>query len=158
VRIHTLLLLAAAPLGGCINTDTAVFVDPTLDTPTLTVTSNALGTGMTGAFHLKLHLGARASGPSTVRVGQFDILDAAQSKTIVSALALTSAPTFPVTVQPDSDVDVALTFDTGTKLLDMALGKDLCASAGVVVGGKIEDSLQDTATQVASSVFHASCQ
>lgn len=49
VRLHHLLLLAAAPLAGCINTDTAVFVAPTLDTPTVTVTSGVLGTGVSGA-------------------------------------------------------------------------------------------------------------
>lgn len=158
VRIHTLLLLAAAPLVGCINTDTAVFVAPTLDTPALTVASSVLATSITGGFHLSLHLGARASGPSSVTPGQFDILDATQSKTIVSALTLDSAPTFPVTVEPDSTVDVTLTFDKGSNLLDTGAAKDLCMGAGVVIGGKIQDSLQDTATPVVSSIFHATCQ
>jgi len=158
VRIHLLLLLAAAPLMGCINTDTAIFVAPALDTPVVTVTNNALGTGVSGAFHLKLHLGARASGPSSVTVGQFDILDAQQAGTIVSPLALTSTTQLPVAVQPDSTVDVSFTFDTGTKLLAADLGKKLCDVAGIVLGGRIEDSLQGTATPVASGVFHASCQ
>lgn len=158
VRLDLLLLLAAAPLVGCINTDAAIFVAPTLDAPAVAVKNGALGTSVSGAFHLELHLGPRASGPSTVTLGQFDILDAQQAAAIVSPLALTSTPPFPVTVQPGSDVDLSLTFDTGTKLLGADLGKKLCDAAGIVIGGRIEDSLLGTATPVASGVLHASCQ
>ncbi len=157
-----LLLAAAAPLGGCINTDTAVFVDPSLDTPTLTVANGTLsGFGSaSGTFKLTLHLGARASGPSQVQPGEFDIVDATQANTILSALALDAGSTqLPVTVAPDSDVDVSFTFDTGGKTFSADVGKQLCDSAGIVLSGRIQDSLQDTATPVTSEVFHAGgCQ
>jgi len=157
VRIHSLILLAAAPLAGCVNTDTAVFVDPTLETPTLTVTAGLLGTSLSGAFHLSLHLGARASGPSSVTDPTFDLLDA-QGATVVPSLPVTSSPTFPVDVTPDSTVDVAVAIDTGSKLLAGDPGADLCKSTGIVLRGKLQDSLQDTVTQVSSSIFHATCK
>ena len=162
MRFPLLLLLAAIPLAGCINTDTAVFVDPSLDTPTLTVKNATLpgfGTA-SGTFELTLHLGARASGPSQVGTPQFDILDATGAKTILSALTLDSGSTqLPVTVAPDSDVDVSFTFDTGSKTISDDASTSLCDSAGIVLRGSIKDSLQDNATTVTSAVFHADgCQ
>lgn len=160
VRFHLLpiLVLAAAPLfAGCINTDTAVFVDPSIDAPTVAIAKLALGTSLSGGFTLKLHLGARASGSSMVQPGQFEIQDAAQTKTIVTPLVLDAGGTaLPVTVDQDSDVEVKLTFDTGTKLLTGDLGTQLCDAAGVVITGVIDDSLQNTATPVTSAVVHTS--
>lgn len=154
MRFLSLLLLVAAPLlAGCPNTDTAVFVDPSIDAPAMTVQSSPLGTGLTGSFTLGLHLGARASGPSMVSIGQFTIQDAQKKGDIVSPLALDSGTTqFPVTVEQDGDVNVALTFDTGTKLLPADVGPKLCDAAGVIITGTIEDSLQNTATPVESAV------
>jgi len=159
---HASLLLVAAPLlAGCINTDTAIFVAPTIEGPQLTVTgSSVLGTGVKGAFTLKLRLGARASGPSMVALGQFEIQGANDGAAIVQPLALDSGSTpFPVDVQPDSDVTVTLTFDSGAKPLAMELGAKLCDAAGVRFAGTIRDSLQDTDTPVTSDVVHAAgCQ
>ena len=152
-----MLLLATAPLLGCVNTDAAVFVAPTLSSPAATVTSSVLGTGVTGgAFSLDLHLGARASGPSTVTLGAFSILDAEEMNSIVSPLSVQTDTTFPATVQPDSDVTASFQFDTGAKLFPTAVGAQLCASAGVVIGGIIDDSLAGRSTPVYSDVFHPS--
>lgn len=158
MRFPLLLLPAAASLLlGCINTDTAVFVDPTIEDPGFTVMSSVLGTGITnGAFDLSLHLGARASGTSMVSLGQFSILDATMKTTIVGALDLASSTHFPVTVEQNSTVVADFTFDTGTSLLNMSMGTELCASEGVVIGGSIQDSLMDTQTPVYSDVFHPS--
>jgi hypothetical protein len=160
MRLARFFLIAAPLLAGCPNTDTAIFVDPSIDGPQLTVQSSALGTGVKGAFTLKLHLGARASGPSMVSLGQFEIQDANKTGAIVSPLALDAGGTqFPVEVMQDSDVTVTLTFDTGSKLLAADIGKKLCDAAGVLITGSIEDSLQDTATPVTSGVVHAAgCQ
>jgi hypothetical protein len=158
VRLRLFLILAAAPLAGCVNTDTAVFVDPTIDTPAATITSNALGTYITGgSFHLKLHLGARASGPSTVKLGEFSILDAQKKGDIVSPLDVTSTTQFPVTVQPDTDVDADFTLVMSTKSIG-DVGTQLCDPAGVVIGGTIQDSLvEGTSTPVSSAVFKPAC-
>ncbi|MFT3774406.1 MAG: hypothetical protein QM820_54295 [Minicystis sp.] len=158
MRFHPLFLMAAAPLlAGCPNTDTAVFVEPSVASPTLTVAGSALGASVSGGFTLSLHLGARASGPSAVSLGQFAIQDATQTADIVSPLTLDSGSTsLPVTVEPDSDVQVALTFDTGAKLLPADVKDKLCAAAGVVITGTLQDSLQDTSTPVDSAVIHAS--
>jgi hypothetical protein len=158
--IVRLSLVAAAALPACINTDTAVFVDPTIaGTPTATVTSGALGAGISGgAFHLNLHLGARASGPSQVTLGEFQILDAGRKAAIVTPLLVDAGATmFPATVQPDSDLDVDFTFDTGTKTLPADVGTKLCDPAGVVIGGTIDDPLKGGATPFYSDVFHPSC-
>ncbi len=150
------LLLAAPPLLGCINTDPAVFVVPTLSTPAATVTEAALGTSFSGSFNLDLHLGPRASGPSKVTLGEFSIEDAAQTTPIVSALKLTSTTTFPVTVELDSDVNADFTFGTGKGVVVSSVATQLCATAGVVISGTIQDSLMDTSTPTFSPVFHPS--
>jgi hypothetical protein len=156
VRLAKLLLLAAPLLAGCPNTDTAVFVDPSLDQASVTVSSSALGTSVRGDFQLSLHLGARASGPSQVSIGQFELMDAKKSAAIVTPLALDAGTVqFPVTVQPDSTAMVTLAFDTGTKLLAADVATKLCDPAGFLIVGKIEDSLQDTQTPVESAVLHA---
>jgi hypothetical protein len=157
VRFRLLLLAAASLLLGCPNTDTAIFVAPTIDDAACTVSSSVLGTGITsGAFQLSLHLGARASGTSMVTLGKFSILDATMKTTIVDTLAVSSGTHFPVAVAQNSTVVVDLTFSTGTSLLPSSEGTELCASAGVVIAGSIQDSLQDEQTTVYSDVFHPS--
>lgn len=147
-----LLLLAAPLLAGCPNTDAAVFVDPSIESPVVAVTSSVLNTGVAGSFTLKLHLGARASGPSQVNIGQFSIMDASMKTALVTPLALDAGSTqLPVTVAQDSDVTVALGFDD---LFEKDLAGALCDPAGIVVSGTIEDSLQNTATPVDSAIFH----
>jgi hypothetical protein len=159
MRLRLLALLAlAAPLAGCPNTDTAVFVDPTITAPAATVSGSALGTAITGgSFHLNLHLGARASGPSTVTLGAFSITDASKTNTIVSALDVATSTTFPATVEPDSDVDADFTFETGSKLLAGELKDKLCDPAGVVIHGTIDDALLGTSTPMDSPVFMPTC-
>jgi len=149
-------LLLFGPSLACVNTDAAVFVDPTLTQAEATVSGGTLGTSVKGSFQLSLHLGPRATGPSQVNPGTFSILDAEQKGSIVSPLPVVSTTTFPVTVELDSDVDVAFTFDTGAKPLPADVMPKLCDPAGVVLGGAIEDSLQNHATPFASAVFHPS--
>lgn len=162
VRFLALLVLAvfaSAPLAGCINTDPTVFVAPTISAPAATVTSGVFGASiMGGTFHLDLHLGARASGPSTVMLGEFSILDATMKTTIVSPLNAASTTTFPVTVPQGGDVNADFTFDTGTKPLPMADGTELCTPAGVVIGATFQDSLMAGMSTLADSpVFEPTC-
>ncbi|WP_437315581.1 hypothetical protein [Sorangium sp. So ce385] len=155
--------LAAAALaalaGGCIDTDAAVFVDPSIAAPEATVSSSALGTGLQASFALKLHLGPRASGPSRVAVRGFEISSADQKTAIVAPLPAETTTPLPVEVAPDSDVTVEFTFDTGAAgtTLPAEAAAALCAAEGIRVTGTIEDSLEDGATPVASAVFHARC-
>lgn len=155
--------LAAAALAalasGCIDTDAAVFVDPSIAAPEATVASSALGTGLRASFALKLHLGPRASGPSRVAVRTFEIATADRKIAIVAPLPVETATALPVEVAPDSDVTVAFTVDTsagGTTLPGEAAAA-LCAAEGIRITGTIEDSLEDGATPVVSEVFHARC-
>jgi len=144
-------------LTACVNTDPTVFVDPAIEAPAATVSGGVLGTSLTGSFKLTLHLGPRATGPSQVSLGAFSILDAEQKGAIVASLPLQSSTTFPVTVELDSDVSVDLTFDTGSNTLPIDAQTALCDPAGVVIGGTIQDSLQNTATPVTSGVFKPTC-
>jgi hypothetical protein len=151
-----LLLFCAAALLGCPNTDTAVFVAPEIAAPAADLSSSAFGIGLTGSFRLNLHLGARASGPSEVSIGSFEIVDAGQKSTIVASLPVETTTRFPVTVEPDGDVSVEFTFDSGTEPLPAELEGELCDPAGVVVKGVVEDALLNAPTPVFSAVFHVS--
>jgi hypothetical protein len=156
VRLSS-LLLAFAPLAlACVNTDAAVFVDPTITAPTATVTGGTLGATLKGGFTLALHLGPRATGPSEVSIGQFSILDAQQKASIFSPISIAATTNmFPAKVDLDSDVTIPLTFDAGMKTFNDDVKAKLCDPAGIVIGGTINDSLQDHSTPVASAVFHA---
>ena len=159
MRLHLQLLsvvVFALPiaLAACVNTDAAVFVEPTIESPTAVVKGGALGVTIEGSFTLKLHLGPRASGPSTVDLRDFTILDAKQSGTLAPIEISKSSITFPTTVDLDSDVASDLTFDVGTKTITAATKTKLCDAAGVVIGGVIQDSLQATATPFFSPIVH----
>jgi hypothetical protein len=149
----------AMAASGCIDTDAAVFVEPSIAAPEATVSSNALGTGLTASFALKLHLGSRASGPSSVAVRTFAITSADQKTSIVQPLPAETTTALPVEVAPDSDVTVAFTVDTGAEggTLPAEAAAALCAAEGIRITGAIEDSLEDGATPLTSEVFHARC-
>ena len=153
-------LASSAPLlflllAGCPHTDTAVFVAASIEAPAVTVTGGSLGSNVKGSFELHLHLGARASGPSSVQLTSFSIVDAA-SAPIVSPLELTADRTLPVTVAQDSDEVVKLTFDTGADPLPMDVKTKLCAGM-ISIRGAIDDSLENTPTGVDSVPFSATC-
>jgi hypothetical protein len=155
--MRSLRPLFALPLllAGCVNTDAAVFVEPTIESPTATFKGGALGVTISGNFTLKLHLGPRASGPSTVKLGAFSILDAGQKAAITSVQIGTTSTQFPVTVDLDSDVSASLPFDLGSKTLPEDPSKSkLCDPAGVVIGGTIEDSLLGGSTPFFSAIIH----
>ena len=65
-----------------------------------------------------------------------------------------STTEFPVTVDLDSDVDATLPFDLGSKTLPAETKTKLCAEAGVVVRGTIQDSLLGGATPFFSPIVH----
>ncbi|WP_438016089.1 hypothetical protein WMF18_35375 [Sorangium sp. So ce315] len=149
----------AAAASGCIDTDAAVFVAPSIAAPEATVAAGALGASLEARFTLELHLGPRASGPSRVAVRGFEIASADQKTSIVAPLPVETATALPVEVAPGSDVTVVFTVDTGAEggTLPGEAAAALCAAEGIRITGSIEDSLEDGATPVASEVFHARC-
>ena len=159
VRLHALpLLLAAAPALGCINTDTAIFVDPTFQSPSVQVsTTNALGVGLNGSFGLDLHLGPRAAGPATVSSPEFSLKDPTTNADFVSPLLATANQTVPVTVAQGTDVVIQFTFETGAMLLPKSDATALCPPAQVVLGGVFMDSLQGGTTPFSTAAFQATC-
>lgn len=144
-------LLASAT--GC-DPDTAVFVEPTISSPSVTLEgSGVLGLSMSGGFALQLHLGPRASDGSEVTLGAFDLMNEDQSVTIVSPLPTVSEVASPVVVDVDSTVDVPVTFDSGADPLTTETEQAICGAGNLVIAGTIQDSLQDGATPVASPPF-----
>ncbi len=146
------LLAFAALLGGCVNTDPTVFVDPAIENATAAVSGGALGVTVAGELTLKLHLGPRAEGPAQVTLGAFAILDAKQSAEITAVQLGKSTTEFPVTVDLDSDVSATLPFDLGSKTLPAETKAQLCDPAGVVVRGTIQDSLLGGSTPFFSAI------
>jgi hypothetical protein len=151
------LVFAAAPLAACVNTDTAVFVAPTLTAPSATVTMVTFGTSLTGSFTLDLHLGARAAGPSTVTNPAFSIVDAQATGDIVSLSSVMGDKSFPLIVQPDSDTIVHFTFDSGNNPLMKSDYMPLCMPAGVQIKGAVTDSLGAPQTPFYSGPFNPTC-
>jgi hypothetical protein len=154
--MRSLRLLFTLPilLAACVNTDAAVFVDPTIETPVATVAGGALGVTISGNFKLNLHLGPRATGPSTVTLGAFSILDAGQKAAITSIQIGSTSTQFPATVELDSDVTAAMPFDLGGKTLPADAKAKLCDAAGVIIGGTIQDSLLGGSTPFFSPIIH----
>jgi hypothetical protein len=148
-------IAALAASAGC-NFDTAVFVDPEIETPAVTVGKEALGTSLKGSFTLTLHLGARASGPSQVTLGAFSLKSADQTTAYVENLPIQASPAGSIGVAEDSDQTVQITIDTGTGLLPASAHDAICAGQ-VVVTGVIEDSLATSPTTVASNPFAPTC-
>jgi hypothetical protein len=140
--------LAALPSTGCPNTDAAVFVDAEIET---------LGVSLTGSFTLRLHLSARASGPSEVSFGAFSLSTADQSETLVDALPVVASQAAPIEVAPDDTIEVELTIDTGADLLDAALVDRICAGP-VVVSGVVDDTLRGgSVTAVSPPIVPSGC-
>lgn len=156
MRLSLPIPILALPLllAGCVNTDPTVFVEPSLVDVTAAVKGGALGATISGAMTLQLHLGPRASGPGQVTLGAFSILDAQQSAEITALTLGASSTDFPLTIDPDSDVSAKFTFDLGSKTISADDGAKLCAAAGVVFRGTIQDSLLGGSTPFFSGVVH----
>ena len=145
--------LALSILGIHCNTDAAVFVAPTVESPTLTVEKAALGTKLTGTFKLKLHLSARASGPSQVTLSSFSLKSADQKTTYVDPLPFSADKSAPIAVAENSDTLVVITVDTGANLLPSTVHDTICGGGQVVVTGILVDSLQTSSTTFESDAF-----
>jgi hypothetical protein len=158
VRFLAPIVLFAPLLLGCPNTDAAVFVDPSIVSPSLTAGKSVLQSGITGGgFTLELHLGPRASGPSTVTLGEFSVMDAHEMNTFVPALKVQDTDsawaTGKATVQLDSTLTTAFTLPMQT--VDIT---QICSAGMVVIAGTIDDSLQGRQEPVYSAPFPPTCK
>jgi len=138
--------------AGGIDTDPTIFVDITVEDPRVNVdNSNALGTAITGGFTMKLHLGARAAGSSDVALESFELTSQDENTVVVDSgelLLATNGQPLPVTVEPDSDEEVEIVIDLGSKLLEVETGQKLCNFGVVRYRGSISDSLKGTSLPV----------
>lgn len=148
-QLWTLGLVGAI---GCIDTNTAVFVAPRIEAVSLTVGRQTLGTTLQGSFDLMLELGARASGPSKVTLGQFSLKKADGTVAVLEQLPVSTQASLPIAVAEDSEVEVPVRVDTGGMLLPQELADAVCAGE-LAIYGAIQDSLQTGSTPVTSLPF-----
>lgn len=153
-RLGLGLALALGGLG-C-KPDTAVFVEARITAPSIEVQELVLGTALAGGFELSLHLGDRASGPSTVTLDSFRIVAAGGAEVVVDPLPVDTVLSFPTTVTPGSTVTAAFVLDTGADLLPAETQGALCAAGDLQIVGSITDSLQSGSTPVQSEKVAAS--
>lgn len=155
LSFHTLLVFALSTLiTGCIGDDEAIiFVDPSVSLPEANISGSVLGSTVTGSFQMRLVLGPRASGSSTVTFGSVNIADASGKTTIVPSLSLSPSKTFPLDVPPSSDINVDVIYDLGDKTVPMMTTDAMCTPSGVTISGTINDSLQNAATPFVSDMF-----
>jgi hypothetical protein len=146
--------LLAVFLCGCINTDPAVFVEGSIEQPSIRLEKSSLVTGVQGGFSVRLHLGPRASGPSTVKLEAFSLVSSDATKTMVSKLGFKSMPASPITVGLDSTVNAAISLAASDNQLPADSATALCAGP-IRVRGVIEDSLRGTTIFADSQPFSA---
>ena len=144
------VLAAATGALGCVDTDPAVLVDATIEGPSATLDQGTLATTITGALSLWLHLGARASGPADIDLGQVSLTTSDGTSSLVSPLAVAADTTFPVSVQPDSDVVVGITFAPEDNQLDTDSYDTICTSGELALVVALDDSLRGGTLRVTS--------
>jgi hypothetical protein len=144
---------SAAGALGCVDTDPAVFVEASIETPSATLAAGTLVTTIAGSFALRLHLGARASGPADIDLGQVSVTTSDGATTLVAPLAVATDSTFPVSVEPESDRLVAFTFAAEDNQLEAAAYDAICAAGPIVLTAALDDSLRGGTLRVTSAAF-----
>ena len=96
VRSVTGLVIAFCSVLSACGSKESVMLSARLESPELSVTSNALVTDVTGRFELVLALGDRASDPSTVTLGPFSLQR--DSMVLLDPLNLEAQPSFPMEI------------------------------------------------------------
>ncbi len=149
MRVH---LVFSVLLAGCIDTDPAVFVDPSIGAPSLTVETTALVTALSGGFSLALHLGPRAASPSTTGVSAASLVGEDGAVTLAPTLGFTSLPTLPTTVPVDDTVTVQVTLALQDNLLPADATSTICGR-NVKIRALVEDSLRGVPVTIDSAPF-----
>ncbi|MEM9696929.1 MAG: hypothetical protein AAGA56_30615 [Myxococcota bacterium] len=142
------LTVALLSLTGCIDTDATVFVEATLESATLSLSQSSLAAGLDGQAVIRLDLGPRASGPSSVALVGARLTSVDGSRTLVS-LQPTTDPAVPVDVPVDSEVRLSLAFARDDNAVAAEDASDLCSEqANLVV--VLEGSLRGGTIDVTS--------
>lgn len=145
---------AACPLVGCIDTDAAVFVEPSIRDPSASLTVSSLAAGLGGGFTLGLHLGGRASGDSQVDLTHFSVLGADRVSEVLSPLQVATDQPSPVTViRGGEDTVVTVTFFPDDNSFATGDVGAFCDAAGIIIRGNLNDSLLGATTLVESDPF-----
>ncbi|MBM4357302.1 MAG: hypothetical protein FJ096_04255 [Deltaproteobacteria bacterium] len=144
--------LVALACVGCIDTDAAVFVEAALASPALVMSSSSLAAGVSGEATLSLHLGPRASGPSTAKVLALSLVSADGVTTHAATLGFSSTPTLPLTVGVDDTVAVALALASSDNALPTDKVAAICGGA-VRLRVVVDDSLRGGSVSADSDPF-----
>jgi hypothetical protein len=145
------LLVGAA---GCdVDADPAVFVEGFITDANVAVAQGTLVSTVAGGFALRLHLGPRASDAAEVTLRSLSLVNTDGSTTFVPTLAVTTAPAFPVTVNVDSDVQVAVGFAAEDNQVETTVYDQICAAGKVGITGAFDDSLRGAATVLLSPLI-----
>ena len=148
-----IVALGAVGGSGCIDSDTAVFVDGSIDNAGAAVQSSALSAGLGGQFVLNFHLGARASGDSEVSLRSVMLENADRSQTLAPSLKVASAPAFPVVVPQGGDAQVQISYAADDNLFETSALGALCDPAGIVVSITFDDALLGATAVTTSQPF-----
>jgi hypothetical protein len=142
------VLLGSAGCGNALSTDPAVFVEATVQSPTVDVVqTSAIQKNLTGGFTLKLHLGPRASGAAEVNLQGFALVSLDQKTVIVDSLPLKAqGDTLPIMVEPDSDEEISILIDD--RKLDQNEVSKVCSFSEARFTGTLTDSLRGGSTPV----------
>ena len=148
-----LVALGSAAWGCGINTDPAVFVEASIESPSASLTQGTLVSTISGSLTVHLHLGPRAADASEVKLGVLSVQDPTRTTTFVPTLGVQTSPPFPVAVDIDSDVVVAVSFAAQDNQLETATYDAVCAADNIVISGALDDSLRGGTISVASASF-----
>ena len=149
------LLVFSLFVVGCINTDPAVFVESSIASPSIAVQSSALATGINGSFVLSLHLGARASGPSTTSLAAASLVDEDGEATLASTLGFTAMPPLPTSVPVNETLAITVSLAAIDNQLPADQRAAICGTT-LRIRALVEDSLRGVPMATDSAPFTAS--
>ncbi len=155
VKLSRVAVLCTTLLAAACGSKGAVSLVASLEQPTLTARSAALGTELSGGFELVLSLGKEAPSGSSVELGNFVIKG--PSGALVDALSLAADADFPVSVAPGESQRVHLALDGGGLVAEEV--KDaLCAAELWYAGDVLDAANGGKPTPVSSAHFQPTCE
>lgn len=149
MRYLPAFLLLPALLAAC-GDKAAILLTADIRQPTVSVADGAAGSTLSGSFQLVLALGAEASGPTHVTLGNFSLQTEA-GVSLVDVLKLDSSPEFPIDLDKGATQTVSFTFD------EDSVDRDALCAGRVRIVGSVLDSLKGGTDPVSSELTTPDC-
>jgi hypothetical protein len=128
----------------------ALSLSASIPVAVINVVDNAFGASLEGGFRLDLALGAEASGPTSVTLGNFSLQTEA-GEPLIEVLKAETSSVFPLQLSKGDERTV--NFNVNEDGVDKA---QLCAGKVRVVGS-VQDSLSATTKPAQSALFALGC-